>query len=100
MPLTVIVETLEAHPQGVLFQCDCGDGKIEGGITDAALRDLVDYHRLKSTATVASMVLLPELERIVNAKCDAGKFEEDGGIIIRPTDLLRYGFQRRKKRAA
>jgi hypothetical protein len=98
--LTVMVETLEAHPQGVLFQCDCGDGKIEGGITDAALRDLVDFHRIKSTAADASRVLLPELERIVNAKCDAGKFEEDGGIIIRPADLLRYGFHRRRKRAA
>jgi hypothetical protein len=98
--LTVIVESLEAHAKGVLFQCDCGDGKIDGGITDTALRDLIDFHRIKSTAADASRVLLPELERIVNAKCDAGRFEEDGGLLIRPVDLLRYGFQRRKKRAA
>ena len=100
MSLTVIVEGLNAQAEGVCFQCDCGDGKIAGGITDTALRDLIDFHRIKSTAADACRVLLPEIERLVNAKCDAGRFEGDGGLLIRPVDLLRYGFQRRKNRAA
>jgi hypothetical protein len=43
-------------------------------------------------------VLLPEIERLVNAKFDAGRIEKDG-LVIRPVDLLRYGFQRRRKAA-
>jgi hypothetical protein len=69
--LTVRLESLEAHAEGVLFRCDCGDGDIVCAITDTALRDLIDFYRIKSTAADASRVLLPELERIVNAKCDA-----------------------------
>jgi hypothetical protein len=98
--LTVILESLEDQVEGVRFQCDCGDGEIAGGIADAALRDLIDFHRIKSTAADACRVLLPEIERLVNAKCDAGRFEGDGALLIRPADLLRYGFQGRKKRAA
>jgi hypothetical protein len=98
--LTLVAESLERLADGVRFQCDCGDAKIVGGITDAALLDLVDFHRVKSATTDASRVLLAEIERLVNAKCDAGRFEEDGGLMIRPVDLLRYGFQRQKKRAA
>src|SRR3981081_2729794 len=48
--LTVIVESLSAQAEGVCFQCDCGDGRIAGGITDIALHDLIDFHRIKSTA--------------------------------------------------
>jgi hypothetical protein len=97
--LTVILESLEAHSNGVLFRCDAGDGQIVCGITDTALRDLIDFHRIKSTAADASRAFLPEIERLANAKRDAGQFEEHGGLLIRPGDLLRYGFQGRKQAA-
>jgi hypothetical protein len=100
LPLKIIPESLEAQADGVRFQSDCGDGNIVCGITDTALRDLLDFHRVKSTAAGASRALLPEIERLVNAKCDAGRFEEDGAVVIRPVDILRFGFQARKGRAA
>jgi hypothetical protein len=97
--LTVIVESLEAHAKGVLFRCDCGDGQVVCGITDTALRDLIDFLRIKRTVADASRAFLPEIERLANAKCDAGRFEECGGLLIRPGDLLRYGFQTRTRAA-
>jgi hypothetical protein len=97
--LTVIVESLEARAEGVLFKCDRGSDTIPCGILALALRDLIDFHRIKSTPEDAFRVLLPEIERLVNAKFDAGRIEKDG-LVIRPVDLLRYGFQRRKKAAA
>jgi hypothetical protein len=63
------------------------------------LRDLIDFHRIKSTVADASRAFLPEIERLANAKCAAGRFEECGGLLIRPGDLLRYGFQRGKQAA-
>jgi hypothetical protein len=45
-------------------------------------------------------LLLPEIERLANAKYDARRLEEDGGLLIQPADLVRYGFEKRKKRAA
>jgi hypothetical protein len=98
--LKLVADSVEPVPDGVRFQCDCGDAKIVGGITDAAFRDLMDFHRVKGATPDASRLLLLEIERLVNAKCDAGRFEEDGGLLIRPTDILRYGFRGRKKRAA
>jgi hypothetical protein len=64
------------------------------------LADLADFHRIKSAAADAPPVLLPEIERLANAKYDAGRLEEAGGLLIRSTDLVRYGFQKGKKRAA
>jgi hypothetical protein len=69
-------------------------------VADIALRDLIDFHRIKTTAADASRVLLAEIERLVNAKFDAERFEEGGGLAIQPADIVRYGFERRKKRAA
>jgi hypothetical protein len=64
------------------------------------LRDLIDFHRINSTNDEALRALLPELERLVNAKCNAGRFEENGWLVIWPVDLLRYGYQGRDESAA
>lgn len=101
MSLTILMGSLKQTDAGDAFQCDCGDGKIiQCTIDDVALRDLVDYHRINKTPADASQVLLAEIERLVNAKFDAGRFEEDGGLLIQSADIVRYGFQVRKKRAA
>ena len=101
MSLTIIEESLTAQTYGLGFQSDCADGKIvQCGITNLALADLVDFHQVKSPAADAPLVLLLEIERLANAKYQAGRLEEDGGLLIRSSDLVRYGFQKRKKRAA
>jgi hypothetical protein len=99
--LTIIAESFTARTYGFSFQSDCADGKIvQCGIMDVALADLADFHHVKSAATDAPLVLLLEIERLANAKYEAGRLEEDGGLLIRSTDLVRYGFQGRKKQAA
>jgi hypothetical protein len=101
LPLTILGGSLTQMDGGDTFQCDCGDGKIiQCTVADIALRDLIDFHRIKTTAADASRVLLAEIERLVNAKFDAERFEEGGGLAIQPADIVRYGFERRKKRAA
>ena len=100
MSLGIIFQSFDAQSKGLCFQCD-GDGKIiQCGIADAALRDLIDFHRIKSTNDEALRALLPELERLVNAKCNAERFEENGWLVIWQVDLLRYGYQGRDKSAA
>lgn len=100
MSLRVIFDSFNAQPKGLCFQCD-RDGKIiQCGIADVAVRDLIDFHRIKGTEDEALRALLPELERLTNAKCDTGRFEENGWLVIWPVDLLRYGYQGRDKSAA
>jgi hypothetical protein len=100
MSLRVIFDSLSAQSNGLCFQCD-RDGKIiQCGIAEAALRDLIDFHRIQSNKYKALRALLPEIERLANAKCDAGRFEESGWLVIWPVDLLRYGYQGRHESAA
>src|ERR1700692_640853 len=81
--LTIIEESLTAQTYGLGFQSDCADGKIvQCGITNLALADLVDFHHIKGAAAGALRVLLPEIERLANAKYEAGRLEEDGGLLI------------------
>jgi hypothetical protein len=99
VPLTVVAKSLGAYPDGLSFQRDRGGELVECGIADVALRDLIGFHRIKKTKD-PFRVLLPEIERLVTAKLDAGRFEEDGWIVVRSVDLLRYGFRRRTKSVA
>ena len=101
MSLRIIPKSLAPQPDEVRFQFECDDGKIiQCSITGETLRDLIDFHRVKNTDEDTCRVLLPEVERLANAKYDARRLEEDGGLLIRSTDLVRYGFEKRKKRAA
>jgi hypothetical protein len=98
--LRVNFESFNAQSRGLCFQCDLDGKTIQCGIADVALRDLIDFHRIKSTTDEPLRALLPEIERLVSAKCDAGRFEENGWLVIWPVDLLRYGYQGRHKSAA
>jgi len=100
MPLRIVFDSLTARPNGLCFQCDQGGRRLPCGIADTALRELVDFHHIKSTERNALLGVLPEIERLVNAKCDAERFEENGSLVIWPVDLLRYGYQGREKSAA
>jgi hypothetical protein len=99
LPLRVVAGSLEAQTDGLRFQCDRGDKTIRCGIVDIALLDLIGFHRIKKTEDNPFRVLLPEIERLVNAKYDAGRFEEDGWIVVQSVDLVRYGFGRTKSAA-
>jgi hypothetical protein len=97
--LKVIFDSFSAQSRGLCFQCDRDGVMIQCGIAEVALRDLIDFHRIKSTKDEALRALLPEIERLANAKCDAGRFEENGWLVIWPVDLLRYGYHGRDESA-
>jgi hypothetical protein len=78
---------LSMRPDGEIIQC---------GIADVAVRDLIDFHRIEITDDDSLRALLSEIERLVYAKCDAGRFEEGGWLVIWPVDLLRYGYRSRR----
>jgi hypothetical protein len=98
--LRVVFDSLSAQSDGLSFRCDDGGRALPCGIADTALRDLIDFHRVKSNERTALRTLVSEIERLVNAKSDAGRFEENGCIIIWLVDLLRYGYQSRETLAA
>jgi hypothetical protein len=100
MSLRVITESFRAQSKGLCFQCDCNGRPLRCGISDAALRELIDFHRFKDSQDKALRALLPEIERLANAKYDAGRFEEYGWLVIWPVDLLRYGYQGQLRFAA
>jgi hypothetical protein len=63
-----------------------------GCITQDALDDLTQFHRLDISKDEPLNALVMQIERIANAKFNAGRVEVNGEIVIRPLDLLRYGF--------
>ena len=97
--LKLISGRLAAGSQGLLFLCDDGANEIVCGIAGDALCDLIDFHRRNSAKGLAR-VLLSEIERLAGMKYNAGRFEENGGLLIQMSDLLRYGFRERDQSAA
>jgi hypothetical protein len=73
---------------------------VSGNISAETLRDLTDFHQVKGSQEEGFAALLPEIERLLNAKLQAGRIEENGELSIRAADLLRFGFQARDKTAA
>jgi hypothetical protein len=98
--LRVVFDSLSAHSDGLSFRCDDGGQCLPCGITDTALRELIDFHSVKGDERKALRTILLEIERLVNAKGHAGRYEENGCIVIWPVDLLRYGYQSREPLAA
>jgi hypothetical protein len=99
MGLKVMVRTLSARPQGLAFQCENGMKTVSGNISAETLRDLTDFHQVKGSQEDGFRALLPEIERLLNAKFQAGRIEENGELSIRAADLLRFGFEARDKTA-
>jgi hypothetical protein len=90
--------TQEYRPFSLLDQ-DTGT-KVACAITDAALRDLIDFHRLNSADSDLIHVVVSELVRLANAKYNAARYAENGELLIHLPDLLLYGFAKRDKSAA
>ena len=93
MSLRVIAGSLKAYPAGLSFQCGRDGETIDCEVASDVLRDLLAFHRFGGAGDDPFRALLPEIERLANAKFDAGRFEEDGTLVIGTADLLRYGFQ-------
>jgi hypothetical protein len=100
MRLKVMIETLAARPRRLAFQCDNDQQNIVGSISVDTLRDMMDFHRVKGGPEDVFRALLPEIERLVNAKYDSGRFDENGELSICTAEILRYGFREREKFAA
>lgn len=92
MTLKIIVETLRIGSLSVAFKCEAGETIIVCGIMSDAVRDLIDVNQLNATNDGGISALLQAIERLVNLKHDAGKFEENGELVIRTSDLVHYGF--------
>jgi len=93
VPLKIVAGSLKAQSAGLSFHCR-GDGEtIDCEVAGEVLHDLLAFHRFEGRGDDAVRALLPEIERLANIKRDAGRFDEDGTLVIRPADLLRYGFQ-------
>ena len=93
MSLRVIAESLRAQSAGLSFQCNQDGKTFDCCIASDVLRDLLTFYRLERSGEHALHALLPEVERLAEAKSSAGRFEENGALSICAVDLLRYGFQ-------
>lgn len=95
-----IVGGLEARVDGLLFQCELSGTILQCGIFEEALRDLLDFRRDNRSEDDVYRAVLSEMQRIVTAKYQSGRFEDNGWIVIWPADLLRFGYWRRLSSAA
>ena len=98
--LKVIAGSIHPQAKAISFRCVGYAGQIECHMTATALRDLIEFHRFRSLDEEAFEALLPEIERLVNAKFNAGRVDENGELWIRVSDLLRYGYRERNVTAA
>jgi hypothetical protein len=73
---------LAAGSQDLLFLCDDGANEIVCAIAGDALCDLIDFHR-RNNAKGLARVLLSKIERLAGMKYNAGRFEENGGLLFK-----------------
>src|SRR5579872_2807222 len=77
---------------GISLLFSDGDTKVACSVTPGVIEDLASYHRLTFSRDEIFHVVLPLLDRLASTKYRAGRLEENGEIVIREADLLRYGF--------
>lgn len=96
MTLSIVGEELDIASQDLSFRFHDEDPSrtVPCTVTIQVLQDLGSYHNLSFTAEEVLDVLIPELDRLASVKYRAGRFEQNGEIVIRGSDLLRYGFER------
>jgi hypothetical protein len=91
MPLKLTAGQIDDPSQGISFEFQDDADHIPCSITAEALQDLGDFHHLDFTEDDLIRVLLREIERLARAKYRPDRLE-DGALVIRSADLLRYGF--------
>ena len=93
MPLKVAAGRLDLFATSIVCHLRDGTRTVVCTIARQALRDLGDYHfgRAIPEEAVFSECLW-EIERVANAKFRSQNLDENGGLSIKPVDLIRYGF--------
>jgi hypothetical protein len=95
-PIRISIRRRQSN--GLCFQYDHDGHPLCCGISDVALRDLIDFHRFNGSQEKARRALLrSNASRTQNA---TQRFEENGWLVIWPLDLLRYGYQGQDRSAA
>jgi hypothetical protein len=69
-----------------------GEETVACCVTPDVIEDLASYHRLTFSREEIYRVVLPVLDRLASTKYRAGRLEENGELVIRGADLVRYGF--------
>ena len=69
-----------------------GETTVACNVAPSVIEDLASYHRLSFSQEEIFRVVLPVLDRLASTKYRAGRLEENGEIVIRAADLVRYGF--------
>lgn len=100
MPFRVVGGKLEFLPTSIVCQLREGDRTVLCMIVREVLRDLGDYHRLNLSEQGLFSVLLPDIERMADAKIRAGRLDQHGHVRIEAVDLLRYGLGTPRVQAA
>jgi hypothetical protein len=81
-----------ARENRLLLQFKDGREVVRCVVTAEVVQDLGSHYKLQFSADDVAEVLIPELDRIATTKYRAGRIEENGELLIRTSDLLRYGF--------
>jgi hypothetical protein len=69
-----------------------GEATVACNVAPSVIEDLAAYHRLTFSREEIFRIVMPLLDRLASTKYRAGRLEENGEIVIRAADLLRYGF--------
>jgi hypothetical protein len=93
IPLKLVPGTINVESNALSFRCGDGAKSIDCSITAGALDDILQYHRLEASNDDVDEALLNKIERILNAKSNAGRIGPDGSLVIKTIDVLRYGFR-------
>jgi hypothetical protein len=91
--LKIVPRTICAEARTLSFQCEGGEKAITCSITAEALDDLVHLYHLDVKEDEAVDALLKEIEYLTNEKFGAGRVEQNGELVIRTSDVLRYSFR-------
>ena len=100
MSLKVVPDSLDIALDPLSFWSEDNGKALACGIDRDVFLDLGDHHGLIGTEDEKFRALRPEIEHLALAKYCAGRIEEDGTLVIRTADLLRFGFRNELDEAA
>jgi hypothetical protein len=86
-------ECADVLPVSLSVPPGVGERVVACAITREALHDLGFHHGFRASGQELVRALAPQIERLAKAKYRAGRIEENGELVIRSVDLLRYGFR-------
>lgn len=92
MSYLALSERADVLSVGLSVPLKMSERPVACAITREALYDLGFHHGFRAGAQELLRALGPQIERLTKAKFRAGKVEENGELVIRSVDLLRYGF--------